>query len=93
MEEAMFLIFNVSREIINLDNVVAIEATEFSDDEIKIFLVTTAIKFNAGSIFSPEQHNAFCREFFVKKEEWLKFTDAVKTGRNTFIFECITQED
>ena len=89
----MFLIFNVNREIINLDNVVAIEATDFSDDEAKVFLVTTAIKFSTGGIFSPEQHNAFCKEFFVKKEEWLKFIDAVKTGKNTFIFECITQEE
>ena len=89
----MFLIFNMNREIINLDNVATIETTEFTDDEVKVFLVTTANKFFLGDFLSPGHNNAFCKEFIVKKEEWLKFIVAVNEGKNTFVFKCRTMEE
>ena len=88
----MFLIFNNSN-IINLDNVVVIEASQNSDGEVEVLIVTTAVKFYIGDhLFTPDQYSAYYKRFVIKNEKWFELLDALQRGKNTFVCSEPTDE-
>jgi hypothetical protein len=82
VEEIMFLITD-NAEILNFDNVVSIKANDYSDNEVAIKIVTTAIKheynYHIGSSYNP-----YCEEFTMEKKEWLELLEAIKNNKKVY---------
>lgn len=80
----MFLIFDNS-EILNMDNVVSIETENYSDTEVRMIIVTTAIRYyQADFLTGPEHYNAYCKEFVIENKQWVELLEAIKNGKNVF---------
>lgn len=81
----MFLIIGNS-EILNLNNVVSIEAEDYSKDEVKIIIVTTAINYYHGDYLTgPEHYNAYCKNFVIEKKKWDELREAIQNDKKFFV--------
>jgi hypothetical protein len=85
MEEIMFLIFDNS-EILNLNNVVYIETENYSDNEVKIIIATTAIRYYPSDFLSgPAHYNGYCREFIIENKKWFELLEAIQNDKKVFV--------
>jgi len=81
----MFLIINNS-EILNLDNVVSIETENYSENEVRMIIVTTAIRYYPASYLSgPEHYNAYCKEFIIESRKCSELLEAIKNDKKVFV--------
>jgi len=80
----MFLIFDNS-EILNLNNVVSIETEDYSENEVKITILTTASRYFQGDfLMRPEHYNPYCKEFVIENKKWVELLEAIKNDKKVF---------
>jgi len=80
----MFVIFD--SEILNLNNVVSIAMEEYSENEVKITIVTTAIRYYSGDYLTGSEHyNAYCKEYIVEAKKCSELLKAIKNGEKIFV--------
>jgi len=81
----MFLIFDNS-EILNMDNVVSIETEDYSDTEVRMTIVTTAIRYYPADFLSgPEHYNAYCKKFIIEYRKCSELLEAIKNDKKVFV--------
>jgi len=80
----MFLIFG--SEILNLNNVVSISTEEYSENEVKLIIVTTAIRYYPGDYLTGSDHyNAYCKEFIIEAKKCSELLKAIKNDEKIFV--------
>jgi hypothetical protein len=85
MEEIMFLIFDNS-EILNMDNVVSINMEDYSENEVKIIITTTAIRYFLGDyLASPGHYNSYCIELVIENKRWFELLEAIQNDKKVFV--------
>jgi len=81
----MFLIV-ANKEILNLSNIVSIEAEEYSENKVKIIIATTAIRYYPGDLlYGPEHYNSYCKEFVIESKKWFELLEAIQNDRKIFV--------
>jgi len=79
----MFFNFN-NRYILNMDNVVYIEAEEYSNNKARITIVTTAISHNYGGLMSPGYTTCFQEVFVIEDKQWFELLEALQQNKKVF---------
>jgi len=80
----MFLIFD--SEVFNLNNVVSIEMESYSENKVKLIIVTTAVRYYHGDYLSgPDHYNAYCKEFVIETKKYSLLLEAIKNDEKVFV--------
>ena len=78
----MILIFG-EEHIINMDNIVSVEAKLINENTVELLFTTTAVR-HYNDMLSGSYTNGLGIEFQVSKNEWLELLLAIENSEKVF---------